>query len=349
MRLTLHRGAALVLAAALTGIAAPMGVAGVESPAPTAPTAAQDDAYEATEDVPLVVAAPEGVLANDPPGACVLGIGPNDEAGVSGGVAMGQDGSFTYTPFPDFNGQTSFVYRIANIGPCAEQVADSQAIVTITVTAVNDAPTATADSFIVLKDRTLNVGAPGVLLNDNDVDGDPLTAVKVDTAAHGVVTVAADGSFSYSPAAGYTGPDAFSYRVSDGTASSPTRVVSLSVRAIPPVPTPTPPPTPTPAPTATPQLTMAPTPSPDPSPSPEPFPEATASAPVGPTLAPSATPRATPSPTAGPRPTETGAGVSLPVLLVLVLLVLLLGFGAALYGPRWLAARRGAPMDDDGP
>ena len=204
----------------------------------------------------------------------------------------------------------------------------------------NDAPTAAADSFIVLKDRTLNVGVPGVLVNDDDIDNDTLSAVKVTNPAHGVLVLASDGSFSYTPANGYTGPDAFSYRASDGSLSSPTRVVSLTVTAVPPVPTPTPPPTPTPAPTPSPEPTVAePSPSAEPSQSAEPSTSASAS------LAPSASP----TPDAGSEPGAVThrrrGGISLPVLLVIVLLVLLIGFGAALYLPKWLAARRADPFD----
>lgn len=338
MRLNLRHGAAIGLVAFV--MTAPVRVVFAVETAP--PTEAVADAYSTDEDTVLTVDAP-GVLENDNPGpdTCVVGAATQD---LTGSVSVSPDGSFTYTPPADFHGQTTFSYGIVIVGPCGDQVADSEATVTITVDPVNDPPTAAADSFIVLKDRTLNVGVPGVLLNDHDIDGDSLSAVKVTNPAHGVVILAADGSFSYTPASGYTGPDAFSYKASDGSASSPTRVVSLTVTAVPPVPTPTPVPTPVPTaePTPTPEVTTEPSPTTEPSAAVEP----TASA-EGSTAAPSATPVATPAPTAVPQAAAVGGGVSLPLLLVIVLLVLLVGFGAALYGPRWLAAQRGRPVDDD--
>jgi hypothetical protein len=56
---------------------------------------------------------------------------------------------------------------------------------------------------------------------------------------------------------------------------------------------------------------------------------------------------AAPTPEASPEPGSTGddGGISLPVLLVIVLFVLLVGFGAALYLPKVLAAQRGEPLD----
>ena len=71
----------------------------------------------------------------------------------------------------------------------------------ITVTAVNDAPVATGDAFSTNEDTTLNVAAPGVLGNDTDTDADPLTAALVSDVAHGTLTLHANGSFDYTPAA----------------------------------------------------------------------------------------------------------------------------------------------------
>ena len=51
--------------------------------------------------------------------------------------------------------------------------------VTVNITCVNDAPVAVADTYPATEDTTLNVAAPGVLGNDSDVDGNPLTAVLV--------------------------------------------------------------------------------------------------------------------------------------------------------------------------
>src|SRR4029450_4493428 len=90
----------------------------------------------------------------------------------------------------------------------------------ITVTAVNDAPVAAGDAFSTAEDTVLTVPAPGVLGNDADPDGDPLTAVLVSGPGHGSLTLNANGSFSYTPAADFAGSDSFSYRASDGTLTS---------------------------------------------------------------------------------------------------------------------------------
>ena len=95
----------------------------------------------------------------------------------------------------------------------------------------NHAPTAMADSYTVAEDTVLSVAAPGVLGNDTDPDpGDPLSAVLVAGPAHGNLTLLPNGSFTYTPAADYAGPDSFTYRIRDshGVEAGPV-TVSLTV------------------------------------------------------------------------------------------------------------------------
>jgi VCBS repeat-containing protein len=180
------------------------------------------DSYSSGEDVGLTVDAP-GVLGND----------TDPEGGLTavkltepthGAVILNADGSFTYTPAADFNGTDSFTYE-ANDG-----TADSNTVtVTITVRPVNDAPVAVADAHTTTMAVPLLVSAPGVLGNDTDVEGGALTAVMVTTAAHGAVTLNADGSFTYTPDLDFTGSDAFTYKANDGTADSNVASVTIDV------------------------------------------------------------------------------------------------------------------------
>jgi hypothetical protein len=72
------------------------------------------------------------------------------------------------------------------------------------------------DDVYVLDGASLTVAAPGVLANDRDVDGDPLTATRVSSPTQGTVRLNADGSFTYTPAANSTGCDSFEYVSKDG-------------------------------------------------------------------------------------------------------------------------------------
>ena len=169
-----------------------------------------------------------GVLANDTDvdGDPLTAVKVSDPA--HGTLALAADGSFIYTPAADYSGADSFTYK-ANDG-----LADSNvATVSLTVTAVNDAPVAVADSYGTAEDTALTVTALlGVLANDTDVDGDPLTAVKVSDPAHGTLTLNSDGSFTYTPAADYSGADSFTYKASDGAADSNVATVCLTVTAV---------------------------------------------------------------------------------------------------------------------
>ncbi|WP_052081172.1 DUF4347 domain-containing protein [Pseudomonas sp. ML96] len=97
----------------------------------------------------------------------------------------------------------------------------------------NAVPVATGNSYTVNEDSTLTVTTgSGVLANDTDADGDSLTAVLVTGPSHGSLTLNADGSFSYTPTANYSGADSFTYKANDGTADSSSVTVTLTVTAI---------------------------------------------------------------------------------------------------------------------
>lgn len=94
----------------------------------------------------------------------------------------------------------------------------------------NREPVAITDTYTVWQDTTLEVPAPGILANDYDPDGNPLTAELWVGASSGTVTLNTDGSFTYTPEAGFTGTVIFSYRAYDGSLYSPAVVVYLDVK-----------------------------------------------------------------------------------------------------------------------
>ena len=188
--------------------------------------AAADDSYSTSEDTPLSVAAP-GVLGADTDLegdslTAVLVAAPKH-----GTLTLNPDGSFTYRPIANWNGTDTFTYKVNDGG------ADSTtATASIVVSAVNDAPLTANDSFVTDEDAALMVAAPGVLGNDTDIDGNALAAVLVAGPAHGTLTLEANGSFTYTPEADWSGTDTFTYTAGDGTAGSEIATVSLTVRAV---------------------------------------------------------------------------------------------------------------------
>jgi len=144
-----------------------------------------------------------------------------------GALTLNANGSFTYTPAANFNGSDSFTYK-ANDGQADSNVAT----VALTINPVNDAPVAVNDSFATNEDTALTITAPGVLANDTDVDGNSLTAVVVTGPSHGALTLNTDGSFTYTPAAGFNGPDSFTYKANDGLLDSNVATVALTVNPV---------------------------------------------------------------------------------------------------------------------
>ena len=184
------------------------------------------DAYTVEEDATLRVSAP-GLLGNDTDvdgDALTAVLGGDVEHGE---LELDADGSFTYVPDADFHGADSFTYRAFDGTSSSAPVT-----VTLTVRPVNDVPRAVADTYTVDEDETLRVSARGVLANDTDADGDALTAALLTKPAHGRLTLAADGAFTYVPEADFHGTDAFTYGASDGTTSSPPATVTITVTSV---------------------------------------------------------------------------------------------------------------------
>lgn len=151
--------------------------------------------------------------------------------GPAHGTLTGTAPNLTYTPARDYAGSDAFSF-VANDG-----TSDSApAVVNLTVTAVNDAPVASADTYSAVAGTTLSIAAPGVLANDTDVDGGTLNAVVASAPAHGSLTLAANGAVTYVPASGWTGTDTFTYTAGDGSLRSAPATVSITTSAAPPPP-----------------------------------------------------------------------------------------------------------------
>ena len=144
--------------------------------------------------------------------------------------AIDAAGTLTFTPAADASGTTTVVVQLADDGGTTGGGADSSAahVLTITITAVGDAPVAGDDAYATPGLLPLIVPAPGVLANDGDEDGDALTTNLTISAGGGVVVMLPDGSFVYTPLPLFSGTDTFTYQVSDGTLTD-TATVTIEV------------------------------------------------------------------------------------------------------------------------
>src|SRR5207244_3765469 len=131
-------------------------------------------------------------------------------------------GSFTFTPSANYNGPDSFTFQ-ASDGSLSSNIAT----VSITVTPVNDAPVANNGSATTAEDTPVSGQS-----SDTRGEGDALTFRWDAGHADGSVALCAGGNFTYTPAANYNGPDSFTFRASDGSLSSNTATVSLTVTPV---------------------------------------------------------------------------------------------------------------------
>ena len=91
---------------------------------------------------------------------------------------------------------------------------------------LNEGPSAADDAITVDYESSANL--IDVLANDSDPDGDTLTITAVSAPAHGTATITG-GAISYTPAAGYSGADSFTYTISDGRGGTATASVAVTV------------------------------------------------------------------------------------------------------------------------
>ncbi len=132
-------------------------------------------------------------------------------------------GAWTYTPASNYNGPDSFTFTASD----GAVVSLTPATVAITVTAVNDAPVASAQAVATAEDS-----AKAITLAGTDIEGSALTFAIIGNPAHGTLSGTGPARI-YTPAADYSGLDSFTFRVNDGAKDSlATATVSLTIAEV---------------------------------------------------------------------------------------------------------------------
>ena len=164
------------------------------------------------------------------------GIVDGATAGQFGTLALAAGGQYVYT----VNNSLAAVHALRDAGDTLTDtfsytVTDANGLsststLTVTITGANDAPTAVNDGPLPIDEDTPLAGIV-VLGNDGDVEGDRL-AVTAASSAQGNVTVNADNTLSFAPAANFNGPATISYTISDGRGGSASATVTVNVRPV---------------------------------------------------------------------------------------------------------------------
>jgi len=182
------------------------------NPINDAPVAVADNVGSTGEDTPMNITA-SSLVSNDtdvesnPLTVTAVGNAVNGTVSLVGGT-------ITFTPDVNYNGPASFDYTLSDGATTTTGTAS------LTVTAVNDAPSAVTDDLgNSAEDTAFEFAAATLTTNDSDVEGSALTVTAVSDAAGGTVSLVG-GTITFTPTANYNGQVSFQYTVSDGTTTS---------------------------------------------------------------------------------------------------------------------------------
>jgi hypothetical protein len=196
------------------------GGGGSSNPPPAPSSNAANDSASVNEDASVEI----NVTANDT-NVTSASVEISSEPS-HGSVSVASNGVVTYTPNPDYEGTDSFNYQVTS----NNNTGTPGATVSITVIGVNDPPVGVDDSATTLINTPVILD---VLSNDTDIDNDLSIDGLTITTEPGSGSVSINVSTNdlvYTPAAKFTGTDAFSYTISDATGSASDEVtVSLTI------------------------------------------------------------------------------------------------------------------------
>lgn len=142
----------------------------------------------------------------------------------SHGRLSGEAPNLTYTPDTNFSQLDSFSYTVHD-----GKALSKPGIVSISVTPVNDPPTAKDDNTTTKEDMPATID---VLANDIEQDDEVLRISNVTQGAHGSVTLNTDGTLTYTPGTEFHGDDQFTYTVIDGGGETDTAIVKVVVAEV---------------------------------------------------------------------------------------------------------------------
>ena len=184
-------------------------VPGVEEAANTSPIVT-DQAFATDEDRAITITEAQLLtgasdLDNDSLWVTAVAGSPNGE------VVNNGDGTWTFTPDDNFNGQVDFTFTVSD-----GQGGETTATATIDVTPVNDGPVVTDQSFTTDEDTAITITEAELLAGASDLDGDALSVTAVTGSDSGTVVDNGDGTWTFTPDDEFSGQVDITFTVSDG-------------------------------------------------------------------------------------------------------------------------------------
>ncbi|MGO4913402.1 cadherin-like domain-containing protein, partial [Leeuwenhoekiella sp. W20_SRS_FM14] len=212
---------------------------------------AVNDNYSTNEDTPIILTPLDGDSDADNDALTITQINgtlltpgtAQTIAVTNASITIAANGTITFTPVPDFNGNVTFPYTISD-GNGGTATANE----IITVNPVNDNPIANPDLNSTRENTTLTVNAiNGILSNDTDIDNDALEVTTFTIANNatiynansvapitgiGTLQINDDGSYEFIPEIDYFGPvPVATYSITDGNSGSASSTLTLVINA----------------------------------------------------------------------------------------------------------------------
>ncbi|MDD1829889.1 tandem-95 repeat protein, partial [Photobacterium sp. ZSDE20] len=147
-------------------------------------------------------------------------------SGTDGILRANDDGTFTFAPNENFNGNVSLDIVVSD-----EDGVTASTTAEVEVVAVNDVPVSSDLAYTVNEDNSITLSQEQLLAQASDAEGDDLTASNVQAGANASLVENADGSFTITPNEGYSGDVALTFDISDGTDAVETNI-ALTVNPV---------------------------------------------------------------------------------------------------------------------
>ena len=152
---------------------------------------------------------------NDPDGDSIVINTTPLTTPTNGIVTINTDGTFEYTPTPDFFGMDEFVYEVCDVPAVGTQTCDTVLVTVEVIPDKNENNTFATDDAAIGNEDELVSG--DLTANDNDPEGDmqTISTTPAEQPANGTLVIHPDGTFDYQPNPGFTGNDMFLYSICD--------------------------------------------------------------------------------------------------------------------------------------
>lgn len=177
---------------------------------------AVNDTATTVEDTPVQISP---LLNDSDPDGDVLRV---EVVSVSSGTTTINNNIISYVPATDFNGEATITYSVTD-----PSGSSATAIISVTVTPVNDAPVANTDNVTTNEDTTVQISP---LSNDTDVDNDILTAT-LGTISSGTATIA-NNVITYTPEPNFSGVASITYTATDPSGATAPGNINITVLAV---------------------------------------------------------------------------------------------------------------------